>query len=178
MARVREVHQRLEGLETKTHYEVLGVAKTATSEEIRNAFRALAREFHADRFARYDLPPTDLEAVQRVFIAINRANEVLSDAAARKDYDAEQVMRARAGGVVNEAGGADLGQVFRAEKLVKEAVAIIKAGNPEAARDRFQEALKATPDDPVARAGLAYAELLIVWARGPSRRWPPRRPSS
>ncbi len=62
------------------YYEVLGVPKTATQDEIKNAFRKLARKHHPD------LNPNDKEAKAK-FQRINEANEVLSDPDKRKKYD-------------------------------------------------------------------------------------------
>ncbi len=62
------------------YYKVLGVSKTATQDEIRAAYRKLARKHHPD------LNPNDKEANKR-FQQINEANEVLSDPDKRKKYD-------------------------------------------------------------------------------------------
>jgi curved DNA-binding protein len=62
------------------YYEVLGVSKSATQEEIKNAFRKLARKHHPD------LNPNDKDAKAK-FQRINEANEVLSDPDKRKKYD-------------------------------------------------------------------------------------------
>jgi curved DNA-binding protein len=63
------------------YYKTLGVGKTATEEEIKKAYRKLARKFHPD------LNPNDTEANKK-FQQINEANEVLSDPEKRKKYDA------------------------------------------------------------------------------------------
>lgn len=62
------------------YYKILGVGKTATQDEIRSAYRKLARKHHPD------LNPNDKEANKK-FQQINEANEVLSDPEKRKKYD-------------------------------------------------------------------------------------------
>jgi len=62
------------------YYKVLGIGKTASAEEIKKAYRKLARQYHPD------LNPKD-ESAHRKFQEINEANEVLSDPEKRKKYD-------------------------------------------------------------------------------------------
>ena len=62
------------------YYQVLGVDKTASQDDIKKAFRKLARKYHPD------LNPNDSSAKDK-FQAINEANEVLSDPEKRKKYD-------------------------------------------------------------------------------------------
>lgn len=62
------------------YYKILGLAKTATTEEIKKAYRKLARKYHPD------VNPNDKEAHKK-FQEINEANEVLSDPEKRKKYD-------------------------------------------------------------------------------------------
>jgi DnaJ-class molecular chaperone len=64
----------------KDYYTTLGVAKTATDKEIKQAFRKLARKYHPD------VNPGDKSAEAK-FKEVNEANEVLSDPEKRKKYD-------------------------------------------------------------------------------------------
>jgi len=67
-------------MEFVDYYKILGVAKNATQDEIKKAYRKLARKMHPD------LNPNDKEAHKK-FQQINEANEVLSDPDKRKKYD-------------------------------------------------------------------------------------------
>jgi curved DNA-binding protein len=64
----------------RDYYETLGVSKTATADEIRSAFRKLARKYHPD-------VAKDKKAAEEKFKQINEAYEVLSDPEKRKKYD-------------------------------------------------------------------------------------------
>jgi DnaJ-class molecular chaperone len=65
----------------RDYYDVLGVAKTASENEIKQAFRKMARKYHPD------VNPGDKSAEEK-FKEINEAYAVLSDAGKRKRYDA------------------------------------------------------------------------------------------
>ena len=64
----------------KNYYKILGVAANATSDQIKAAYRKLARKYHPD------LNPQDKDANSK-FQEVNEANEVLSDPKKRKAYD-------------------------------------------------------------------------------------------
>ena len=67
-------------MEFVDYYKLLEVSKTASTKEIKSAYRKLARKYHPD------LNPNDKDAKKK-FQQINEANEVLSDPVKRKKYD-------------------------------------------------------------------------------------------
>ena len=101
--------------EKRDYYEVLGVSKTATDEEIKKAYRKLALKYHPD----YN--PGDKSAEEK-FKEINEAHEVLSDPEKRKRYDQfgfagvdpnyAASQGGGAGGFGGGFGGVDLGDIF------------------------------------------------------------------
>ena len=64
----------------KDYYDILGVAKNATDEELKKAYRSLAKKYHPD------LHPGN-KAMEAKFKEINEAYGVLSDPKKRSDYD-------------------------------------------------------------------------------------------
>lgn len=65
----------------RDYYEVLGVSKTATDEELKKAYRRLAKKYHPDA------NPDNKEEAEKNFKEVNEAYEVLSDAQKRRMYD-------------------------------------------------------------------------------------------
>jgi molecular chaperone DnaJ len=87
---------------TKDYYQTLGVPETATVDEIKRAFRRLAKQHHPDR------NPGNPQASER-FKEINEAHDVLSDAAKRKQYDQLRKYGAFAGAGGYRGGGRGTG---------------------------------------------------------------------
>lgn len=96
----------------RDYYEVLGINKNSSTEEIKKAYRNLAKKYHPD------LNPND-KTVEAKFKEINEANEVLSDPEKRKMYDqfGHAGVNASAGGNPGGFGGfggfEDLSDIFK-----------------------------------------------------------------
>lgn len=84
--------------QTKDFYSVLGVSSTATQDEIKKAYRKLAKKHHPDANA------NDTKAAER-FKEISEANNVLSDPEKRKQYDEMRRLGAFDGGFGGFGGG-------------------------------------------------------------------------
>lgn len=97
--------------EKRDYYEVLGIAKSASADEIKSAYRKLAKKYHPD------LNPGDKEAEEK-FKEIGEAYEILSDQQKRARYDqfghagVDPNYGAGAGGFGGFGGGVDLGDLF------------------------------------------------------------------
>lgn len=106
----------------KNYYDILGVAKTATQQEIKKAYKKLARKYHPD------VNPNDANAEEQ-FKTINEAYQVIGKPENRKKYDQlgehwqqagayEQARKAQAGGqqhhyaTGHDDGAADFAEFF------------------------------------------------------------------
>ena len=95
-------------MDYKDYYKALGVEKTATADQIKKAYRKLARQYHPD------VNPNDPDA-ERKFKEVNEANEVLSDPDKRTKYDQlgadwQRYQQAGAGAQPGGAAGFDWSQ--------------------------------------------------------------------
>ncbi|MEM9906601.1 MAG: DnaJ C-terminal domain-containing protein [Cyanobacteria bacterium P01_D01_bin.44] len=86
----------------KDYYQILGVSKTASADEIKRAFRKLARKYHPD-------VNQGNQQAEAKFKEINEANEVLSDPEKRRKYDQFGRYWQQAGRTGPTPGGADYG---------------------------------------------------------------------
>jgi tetratricopeptide (TPR) repeat protein len=92
-ARRQEIFDAFDALKTRTHFEVLGVAREATEAQVKEAYFRMAKRFHPD--VHHDPALSDLrEKLEAVFIRLGDAYEVLRNPRIRASY--EKALDARA----------------------------------------------------------------------------------
>ncbi|WP_445638268.1 DnaJ domain-containing protein [Nostoc sp. DSM 114161] len=120
----------------KDYYAILGVSKTASQEEIKQAFRKLARKYHPD------VNPGNKQAEAR-FKEINEAYEVVSDPDKRQKYDQFGQYWKQAGqgfpsgGPGVDMGGFDFSQYGNFDEFINELLGRFGGGNPRGGRQSY-----------------------------------------
>jgi tetratricopeptide (TPR) repeat protein len=85
--RRKEIAERFEKLKGATHFDVLGIARTANEAQVKSAYFSLAKRFHPD--TRHDPALADLrDQMDAIFIRFGQAFEVLRNARSRLSYEA------------------------------------------------------------------------------------------
>jgi curved DNA-binding protein len=123
----------------KDYYTILGVSRSADGEEIKKAYRRLARKYHPD------LNPGDRKA-EAMFKDINEAYEVLSDTDKRRKYDQFGQYWKQAGQGSSWGGGSasagfdnfEFGQYASFEEFVNELLGRFSTGGPSYSQQRTQ----------------------------------------
>lgn len=131
----------------KNYYDVLGLARNASEEEIRRRFKALARERHPDRFRGEEKARAEKE-----FQAITEAFNVLTDPERRRVHDLDL---SRAAGPARPGGGEDRSQLVKA--FLAQGVKAYKAKDYAGAVQSFERAAEVDPKSPQAWYNLAMA---------------------
>jgi DnaJ-domain-containing protein 1 len=158
-ARRAEIEKRLATIETEDYFQVLGVSREATSQEIQNAYFALAKAWHPDR-----LPPelADLKSsAQKVMSRVNEARQTLVDTGKRREY-LEKL--AHGGGASDD--DEKIARVVDAAMEFQKAEILLKKNDLAGAEALASRAAMADPEQP------DYLTLL-VWIQSQRRGDPP-----
>lgn len=146
------------------HYDVLDVVRTATPDDIKNAYHALARRYHPDRFHQSDAQLRS--RVDSAFARIARAYEALIDPKSREAHDAQYAPQQPRGAGSSPQSPARRGETraedkesSRAENSFKQGLALMKENRPEQALRFFAEAASLDPRQ--ARYRAEYGRALI-----------------
>ncbi|HEY9786649.1 MAG TPA: DnaJ domain-containing protein [Candidatus Obscuribacterales bacterium] len=169
------------------YYAILGVEETATTEEIRKAYLALAKRLHPDRFPN---DPEQRAKAQSEFAKVTRAHDVVSDAETRAEYDAVRLLAKKRSSQNMEAisvdepltttgsreavGGKDSQETFTvsddeninikwANKHLARAEELFRRKNYKEAETAMKEAIRLVPNDPRYHNKLAEIYLGRGW---------------
>ena len=134
-----------------THFELLGISQSASSDEVGTAFVRAARQFHPDRLASQGLQ--DMQPIaEKILARINEAAMVLGDAKRRAEYVASL---SSAVPVVQTS----LPTVLEAENTFLRGEVFLKKGDYAKAIEAFSAACQGNPNEPQYRAYLAWARF-------------------
>ena len=134
-------------LDQVDHFSLLGLTPNASREDVKRAYLAAAKTYHPDRLVALgleDLRPTASE----VFAQMGEAFEILSDPAARRDYEAMQS---------GQYSRQDAQQAAQAETLYRKAEVLIKMGDFDTALDFLRPAVELWAEEAEYQNALGWA---------------------
>ena len=140
-----EIVAKRDALAELNHYDLLGIDPKAAPGDLKRAYLKAAKRFHPDALARLGLEDLKKDA-NDIFAAITRANEELSDAQRRRDYDAELAGEKHI----------DADRVAQAESLYRKAEMMMRAGQFGPALEFAQGAVSLWPEDPAYQGALGW----------------------
>ena len=83
-ADIKQISEELKKQNDKNYYEIMGLKKNATPEEIKATYKVLVRKYHPDR---HSANSEEQQKAEKIFKDVNEANEVLSDPKKKQQYD-------------------------------------------------------------------------------------------
>jgi curved DNA-binding protein CbpA len=156
---IDDIRKAFAAIDTANHYQLLRVAKDASTESIRLAYLELAKRWHADRLAKAGLPPAVLQQADALFRRANEAHRVLSDPAERQTYD--WVLDRQEKGLPT-----DPNAVVEAEGLFHRAEGLVRRGQAAAAEPLLRKATQANRGEAEYWAYLGFATFSVRGAAG------------
>jgi curved DNA-binding protein CbpA len=133
-------------------YQRLGIAETATADEVRKAYFDAAKRWHSDKFSGIELGAARA-TLERLFGLMSDANATLGDAAKRRDYDA---LRHRE----QQGLPTDVATILDAEECFKRGQVLLARGAPDAALAELERAVSANPGEAEFQAAYGFAIYL------------------
>jgi curved DNA-binding protein CbpA len=85
-----KINEYLSHIQENRLYELLGVTQRATEEQIRQAYHAISRQWHPDRFFKRDMGDHK-ENIENIFMAVTKSYRTLSNPTSRKEFDRDYV---------------------------------------------------------------------------------------
>lgn len=139
-AQREKLAQRLSAMRKLDYFELLGVQRTATREDVKRAYFTLAKEYHPDKH--YSSASAEVrELAQQIYEYISTAHDVLTDAEERKKY----VLELNSG--AKKPGGPDVSRILAAEGKFQRGEELMKQRAYGEAHKLFREAIALYPDE-------------------------------
>jgi len=151
---VKNTYRRIDWL---THYELLGVSATATTEEVERAYFERSRLFHPDLRHREDLKGLQKE-LTAVFDRLKLANEVLTDPARRREYDETQAAAPVPVAIAETSSNPEMRKQLASQSFQR-ARELIAQKDFHPAVEMLREAIRFVPDIAEYRLLLGQVEL-------------------
>ena len=151
----RKIAAQFKRQKDQNHWEVLGVERATSPDGIRQAYFALAKEFHNDAFPDQNLGAMN-EVLQKVFNRLTTAYKTLLDDSLRAEYERKLEMEA-------QGFATDIDKVFAAEERFLKGQTLMERGEYIASLDYFSEACELNPGSEVAQAYRQY----VAWRIDP-----------
>lgn len=148
-ALIHEILNLYSSLEGKDHYEILGVKRGASKEEIKTSYFGLVKKFHPD--VNPDFSKDIREKAEEIFTRITEAYETLSDDKRRREYDSRDEV---------EKIKSRVKLLYDAELAYKEGEALLKQKRYQEAERKFKEAVNLNPEEATYVGALAWAVFL------------------
>lgn len=135
------------------HFEVLGVQRGVSREEVKRAYFALARQYHPDK--RFQSASAEVrELAQRLYALISAAHDVLSDADERERYERELPLSAP------RQMSAGAGTILAAEGKFQKGEELLRQHHYGQASKLFEEAIALSPHEGEFHAHLGWSRFL------------------
>ncbi len=141
---IDKAHAKIDG---KNHYEVLGVAPSASTDSIRDAYFGQAKRWHSDRVGHAGLNPIMVERAADLFRAADEAHRILSNESERKTYD--YILDRKVRGLPT-----DPMTIMKAEGLFARGQKAVNSGHAAPAEPLLREAVELNPGE---------AEFWVYW---------------
>jgi tetratricopeptide (TPR) repeat protein len=148
LALKQQIEDKLKFIDVQNHFEILGIGREATKEQLKAAYLAAAKLFHPDRLVQYKLEPMR-EQVEKIFARLSEAQSALMDDRRRKEY-------------LDTLDGAARGDAERARKILDAERAFMEgemAVRHKAfteAEEHFKRSVELNPDEGEHHAMLAW----------------------
>jgi tetratricopeptide (TPR) repeat protein len=132
LSEVAEFHDKIRGM---SYYQILGVGKQASEEDIKKAYFQLARKYHPDSFDR-SIPASERVKIEDVFDKITKAYHTLTNRELRKVYD----IKTPSAGAADDGSGKDTFK--KADMKFRQAKTLYGQGRNEDAMILLEEAVR------------------------------------